>query len=91
MEHERQGNLIFDLGKGNRRFVPRAMCILEEYTDDEWQRMEKERAEQEEAEAGKAAAEKTAADKKVEDERRAAQAIKDAKFINRVKRFLRLR
>ncbi len=39
-EHERQGNLVFDVKPGHRRWVPRAMCIIDEYTDERWAEME---------------------------------------------------
>lgn len=60
-KHLRLGNYIFDIGGKSRRFIPQAMCLLEEYSDEEWIKMEKAQAD-EEAAKKKAAEEKKAVD-----------------------------
>jgi hypothetical protein len=58
-KHLRLGNYIFDIGGKSRRFIPQAMCLLEEYSDEDWARIEKARAE--DAEAKRQADDATAA------------------------------
>lgn len=62
-KHLRSGNFIFDIGPGCRRFIPQAMCLVEEFTDEEWDKREKAAAAAAKAEVeAKEAAEKRAAD-----------------------------
>jgi hypothetical protein len=93
-KHRRLGVYQFDIGKGCRRFIPEAMCLVEEYSDEEWQKMEKEKADA--AAAKKKADEAAAAEAKALEEKKAeaqaaaaaaARAIAEAKkFRNRIKR-----
>jgi hypothetical protein len=62
-KHLRLGNYVFDVGGKSRRFIPQAMCLLEEYSDEDWARVEEARAEAE----AKKKAEEEAAKKRLPD------------------------